>query len=421
MTHDFLTFHEQFSDEEFETQYNLREGRPDYEVTVIPDWIERSEAAKVALNCELDVRYGEGPKQLLDVYSCGNADAATLIYFHGGYWQRGDKSVYSFLAEPFVAAGVNVVVVGYDLCPDVTITRISEESREAIAYIWRNATDLGINRDRITVMGHSAGGHITEMMMGTDWVAYGDDLPADLVVAGVPISPLSLLEPVRRTLGLNSGIRMDAAEAEAESPMLNHPPVTNAPQLVVVGGAETDEFHRQSQIYVDAFGNADRPMEMYVVPGVDHFDELNVLANPDSPFFELVMALMANTGSSSVTMELVDAIGDAFNANDIDAVMGFFADDAIFDHAVGREVHGARFEGKDAIRDVFAGLFDNVKNVDWQTLDVAIVGDKAYCEYRRVAHPKEGDIQDFLSVDILTFRDGLIVHKDTYYKSRVVD
>jgi len=174
----------------------------------------------------------------------------------------------------------------------VTITRISEEAREALAYTWRNAADLGVNRDRILVMGHSAGGHITEMMMGTKWSALADDLPDNLVKAGIPISPLSLLEPVRLTQGLNAGIQMDAEEAERESPMLNHPPATNAPQMVVVGGAETDEFHRQAQMYVDAFNNNDRSVDLYVVPDVDHFDELNVLATPHSPFFQKVMALM---------------------------------------------------------------------------------------------------------------------------------
>jgi len=142
-------------------------------------------------------------------------------------------------------------------------------------------------------MGHSAGGHITEMMMGTDWNRYAKDLPLELIYAGIPVSPLSLLEPVRLTAGLNSGIRMDEAEAESQSPMLNHPPVTNAPQMVVVGGAETDEFHRQAQMYYDKFKTNDRSMEIYFVPDVDHFDELNVLADPQSSFFKKTLAIMS--------------------------------------------------------------------------------------------------------------------------------
>ncbi|MEM9470603.1 MAG: nuclear transport factor 2 family protein [Pseudomonadota bacterium] len=121
---------------------------------------------------------------------------------------------------------------------------------------------------------------------------------------------------------------------------------------------------------------------------------------------------------TDLNRELIDAIGDAFNANDIDAVMQYFAADAVFDHAVGPEPHGARFEGAETIRGVFAGLFEKVANVHWETLDCRIAGNKAYCEYRRTASHKDGTEEDYLSVDILTFKDGLIVHKDTYYKQR---
>ena len=122
---------------------------------------------------------------------------------------------------------------------------------------------------------------------------------------------------------------------------------------------------------------------------------------------------------TEVTIELVNAVGDAFNNNDIDAVMQHFADDATFDHAAGPDINGKRFEGKESIRSVFGGLFESVERVHWETLDCHIGGSKAYCEYRRTAKLKTGENQDFLSVDILTFKDGLIVHKDTYYKSRV--
>lgn len=121
---------------------------------------------------------------------------------------------------------------------------------------------------------------------------------------------------------------------------------------------------------------------------------------------------------TALTRALVDAVGDAFNANDIDAVMKHFADDATFDHAVGPDEHGMRLEGAEKIRGAFSALFEKVENVHWETLDCAISGNKAYCEYRRIATHKDGSKEEFLSVDILTYRDGLIVHKDTYYKQR---
>ena len=293
---DHLTFHEKFSPDEFDAEYNLRAGRPDYEETVIPGWTKDSESARNSLDCDIGIVYGTGPKQKLDVFRCDNPSAPTLVYFHGGYWQRGDKSIYSFIAPPFVKAGINVVVVGYDLCPDVTITQISHQAREAMAYIWTHGQSMGINPQMITVMGHSAGGHITQMMMATHWPDVAAGLPADLVKAGIPVSPLSYLEPVRLTQALNAGIRMDEAEAEAESPMTNHPPATNAAQLVVVGGAETSEFHRQARMYADVYGNDEREIGLYIVPDVDHFDELNVLVDADSMFFKKTCAMLHGKG-----------------------------------------------------------------------------------------------------------------------------
>ena len=292
---DPLTFHTKFSAEDFDSQYNLRSNRPDYESTVIPEWIERSGKVRSDISSMLDIRYGAGQKQKLDLFRVSKKDAPTLVYFHGGYWQRGDKAIYSFLAPSFNSREINFITVGYDLCPAVTITEISAQAREALKFIWQSSSMLGINRNCLTVMGHSAGGHITQMMMGTNWPAYSNDLPTDLIKAGVPISPLSLLEPVRLTEALNAGIRMDAEEAESESPMINHPPSTDAPQLVVVGGDETEEFHRQANMYVDAFSSQKRLMEMYTVPGVDHFDELNILADKDSEFFSKVIKLICST------------------------------------------------------------------------------------------------------------------------------
>ena len=121
---------------------------------------------------------------------------------------------------------------------------------------------------------------------------------------------------------------------------------------------------------------------------------------------------------AGISPNLLDAITDAYNRNDIDAVMSFFAEDAVFDHASGPNINGTRFEGLETIRGIFQGLFNNVESVQWKLIDTRVSGDKAYCEFHRIAKLKSGEVQDFLSIDVLTFRDGLIIHKDTYYKNR---
>lgn len=279
-----------------EAQYNIRALRPNYDTAVVPRWVSASEAFRATANAVVDIVYGPGPRQKLDIFRSGVPDAPVFIYFHGGYWQRGDKSIYSFIAEPFVRHGVDVVIAGYDLCPDVSMTRLTEESREAISWLAENGDAYGLSVDRLIVAGHSAGGHIAEMLAGTDWPSRNAAFPSDLIKAFVPISPLSVLGPLLST-SINNALKMDEEEASALSP-LNNPPLTCAPQLVVVGGAETEGFHYQADIYAQAFATETRSIRRYDVPGCDHFDELDQLANEGSEFFALVMELITGAGEN---------------------------------------------------------------------------------------------------------------------------
>ena len=130
-----------------------------------------------------------------------------------------------------------------------------------------------------------------------------------------------------------------------------------------------------------------------------------------------------NTNISSdeagITISLLESMNDAYNRNDIATVMAFFDEDAVFDHAIGPDIYGTRFTGSKNIRKVFQSLFENVESVSWNAVDTRIFGDKAYCEFHRIAKLKSGEVQDFLSIDVLTFREGLIIHKDTFYKNRI--
>ena len=122
--------------------------------------------------------------------------------------------------------------------------------------------------------------------------------------------------------------------------------------------------------------------------------------------------------NSAVTLELIDAIGDAFNSNDIEKIMPYFQPDAVYNHAAGPDQHGVRIERAEAIRAAFSGLFNATESVHWETLYTGFVGNKVYCEYHRVAKLQSGEEQDFNSVDILTFKNGKIAKKDTYFKTR---
>ncbi len=275
--------------DELEAQYNLRARRPDFD-DVVAGWLARCAAFRKASRARCDLTYGPGERETFDLFPAREPTGALLIYIHGGYWQRGDKSMYSFIAEPFLENGVAVAVLNYNLCPSVRLGEIAPQIRRAVVSLYGSADTHGFDGNQLYVMGHSAGGHLTAMMMATDWPALDSALPANLVKAGVPISALFELEPLVHT-SINEGPQMDVEEAIRESPMFMAP-ATDAPQLVVVGGAETPEFHRQSDDYCEKYRTDARRMDRYSVPDADHFDELNRLAEADSEFFRRSIALI---------------------------------------------------------------------------------------------------------------------------------
>ncbi len=276
--------------EEMEPQYNFRARRPDYASVVEPEWVSRSERFRATANGLLDLQYGPGERDRLDFFPAQQAGGPVVIFFHGGYWQRGDKSLYSFLAEPFVRHGIGFALVNYNLCPSARVSDIPLQARRAVAWMHDNAAGLGGAPDRLYVMGHSAGGHITAMLMATDWNEVAGHLPRRLLKGGIPISGLFDLEPLLYT-SINNALNMDAAEAAAQSPM-RHPPQPGGPMLIVCGGAETEYLKRQSDDYACRYAAADLPIERYDVPGCDHFDVLNALVQEDSVFFGKVHNLI---------------------------------------------------------------------------------------------------------------------------------
>lgn len=271
-----------------EAKYNLGALRPDLP-EVMSRWQTRSEALSGLDSTQLDLAYGNGSRDRLDLYAAGKG-TPLLIYIHGGYWQRGDKNLYGWISEAFVSNGVSVAIPNYNLTPSVRVGQIAPQLRRAVQMLWHQSDALGFNRSNMIVMGHSAGGHLTAMMMSTHWPDVDKDMPTDLFRAAVPISGIFELEPLVHTT-INAGPQMDVEEARAESPC-HIPPVTNATQLVTVGGAETTELIRQSDDHAARYQTAKRAMPRYNVPDADHFDALEPLAEEDSEFFSRVMALI---------------------------------------------------------------------------------------------------------------------------------
>ena len=269
-------------------EYNNRELVPGH-----ARWLERwaldSERARATMTCRLDQRYGEAPGETIDIFPARKGDGTCLLFIHGGYWRALDKKDCSFLAPAWVSAGVSLAVVNYSLCPAVTVEEIVRQMLRAGRWLWLHAEDYGMDEDRLYVAGHSAGGHLTAMMMAALWPAFDARLPKDLFKGGLAVSGIYDLRPLVQAAWLNADLRLDEAAALKVSPAFL-PPATRAPVVTCVGGDESSEFKRQNALLGERWRGvlaADIPM-----PGTHHFSVLDGLAQPASPLFEGARRLM---------------------------------------------------------------------------------------------------------------------------------
>jgi arylformamidase len=247
-------------------------------------WAAQSAEARSALSPELGVTYDDHARQIMDIFAAPGAGAPTLVFIHGGYWQRMDISHYSYPAPAINAAGINYIALEYRLAPEVGIGDIVDDVRNGLAWINRNGADHGIDPARLYVAGHSAGGHLTAMAMETDWPALGAELPSDLVKGGCAISGLYDLEPIRLSF-LNEVLNIAPDDVAGLSPA-SHP----ASRLlhVAVGGDESPEFVRQTSDFYDVWTSAGGTGAELVLPGDNHFSIGDRLTEPEGELFKLI-------------------------------------------------------------------------------------------------------------------------------------
>jgi arylformamidase len=272
----------------YSREYNNRELVPDNEKWVA-QWLRDSAQARATMTCHLDQRYGAAPGETMDIFPARKGDGSCMMFIHGGYWRARDKQDFSFLAPAWVGAGVSLAIVNYDLCPAVSIEEIVRQMLRASRWLWLHAEDYGMDEDRLYVSGHSAGGHLTAMMMAALWPALDARLPKDLFKGGLAISGIYDLRPMLQVDWLNGDLRLDEAAALKASPAFL-PPATRAPVMTCVGGDESSEFKRQNALLGERWKGAfagDLPM-----PGRHHFSVLDALSDPSTALFAGARRLM---------------------------------------------------------------------------------------------------------------------------------
>lgn len=240
-------------------------------------WVEPARAFRdsqsAADRAQLDIAYGERPRNRLDLFLPEGKPKGLVVFVHGGYWMALDKSFWSYLARGAVESGYAVTMPSYTLAPQARITDITAEIGKAI----EKAAELVSGDIRLT--GHSAGGHLVTRMIST--TSPLSDGVRRRIVNTVSLSGVHDLRPIMKT-GMNDTLKIDQAEALAESPALL-PPMDGARLVCWVGGGERSEFIRQSELLANIWTGLGAATGFYAEPDRHHFNVIDGLADAAHP------------------------------------------------------------------------------------------------------------------------------------------
>lgn len=215
----------------------------------------------------LGLAYGPGERQWFDLFLPEGVPEGLMVFIHGGYWLECGPRDYSHLAAGALARGWACALPAYTLAPEARISQITAEVAAALPVMADQVAGP------VLLTGHSAGGHLAARM-----ACAGVAVPASVgerLQRVVPISPLSDLRPLMETT-MNGTLRLDPAEARAESPALL-PRRPGTAVHVWVGGDERPRYLDQAR----RLGNA-WSCPVTIEPGRHHFNVIEGLESADS-------------------------------------------------------------------------------------------------------------------------------------------
>ena len=118
-------------------------------------------------------------------------------------------------------------------------------------------------------------------------------------------------------------------------------------------------------------------------------------------------------------VEVLQDVLDAFNRHDLDAIMGHFADECVFESPRGPDRWGRRFVGKDDVRRGLAARFDGIPDVHYGSDAHFACETRGVSEWTLSGTTVDGEHIDVRGCDLWAFADdGKIVRKDSFWKIR---
>jgi arylformamidase len=283
-----MLIYKQYDQAALDRQYNNRLQVPEWS-THLQRWADTSREAEKKYSPVKNIAYGEGSLETLDIFPSSQPDSKVLVFIHGGYWHKLDKSDFQFVGEGFHSYNITIVNINYPLAPSASMDQIVNSCRMALQWVVKNIRDHNGDPTQLYLCGYSAGGHLVTMMMTNDFT-FADWVPLTQNVRAVcSLSGLFNLEPIRLS-EINEVLHLDGEIVLFNSPIYLKP-VLNCPLLLVFGGNESDEFKTQSSDLFEKW-KGQTPVELIAMEEINHYSIIEEAARAGTPLHEKIKSLM---------------------------------------------------------------------------------------------------------------------------------
>lgn len=202
----------------------------------------------------------------LDIYYPTNlTDFATVIFFHGGGLEGGQKDVPQILKGKRIA----VVAPNYRLSPKVNHPEYIFDAAEAVSWTVNHIKEFGGDPSKIYISGHSAGGYLTLMLALDKQYLEKFGIDADQFAG---YAPLSGQTNTHYTIRKERGLNMDIPIVDQYAP-LNNARKMVPPMLLITGDRDLEMLARyvenlHLETILKKMGNEN--IKLYELNGFDH-------------------------------------------------------------------------------------------------------------------------------------------------------
>lgn len=261
---------------DWEAEFNPRRAVPEAEEYIAKSKLKSDQAHQKFTDIE-ELRYGKGPLANLNLRRSSRTNQPLFVFIHGGYWRALDKNDFGYMFNALEPLDANVIILNYDLCPQVTVRDISCQIQQAMLWLHANAADLGFDNKRIYVAGHSAGAHLIAMVLAQEPSVFS--LPEGVIRKAYLISGIYEVSAVLN-ISVNEEIRLRPEDVHAMSP-IHFPPSKHTPYEILVGGDEPAGWIAQSVDFSAYLNQQGAQSNLTILPGRNHFSILQDIEEPD--------------------------------------------------------------------------------------------------------------------------------------------